>query len=126
MNLILDTGSLLALERNDRQMWGRLNLARIRGDLALTHGGVVGQAWRGLGPREALLARALEGIVVVALDNALGRAAGVLLGQAGRSDVIDAAIVLLAEDGDRIATSDAEDLRPLAETSGVHIELIPV
>ncbi|MGH2771954.1 MAG: hypothetical protein ACRDIU_02285 [Actinomycetota bacterium] len=126
MNLILDTGALIALERNDREMWRRLELARGRGDDAPTHGGVVGQAWRGDGPREALLAKALKGVDIKSLDEELGRAAGVLLGRARGSDVIDAALVLLAADGDRIATSDVEDLRPLAEESGVHIDLIAV
>lgn len=42
------------------------------------------------------------------------------------SDVIDAAVVLLARDGDEIATSDLDDLSILAEASGRHWELIPV
>jgi hypothetical protein len=41
-----------------------------------------------------------------------------------RSDVIDAALVLLADDGDRIITSDAGDLEPLAAAAGLEIELI--
>ncbi len=36
---------------------------------------------------------------VIALDEELGRRAGVLLGRAGSSDVVDAAVVLLARDG---------------------------
>jgi hypothetical protein len=38
--------------------------------------------------------------------------------------VIDAAIVLVAEDGDRIVTSDPDDLRSLAAASGRDVELI--
>jgi len=52
--------------------------------------------------------------------------AGALLGRARRSDVIDAAVVLLAADGDSILTSDAEDLELLAEKAGVHVDLVPV
>ncbi|MDQ3988716.1 MAG: twitching motility protein PilT [Actinomycetota bacterium] len=124
MRLILDSGALIALERNDRAMWQRLKSAhRAERDL-LTHGGVVGQAWRGAGPHQPLLAKALDGIDVHPLDERLGRAAGELLAATGSSDVIDAAVVLLAKDHDHVVTSDPEDLRPLAEASGRHVELI--
>lgn len=89
-----------------------------------SHGGVVGQTWRAGGARQALLAKALAGIDVRPLDDALGRAAGALLARSRKSDVIDAALVLLAADGDHIATSDADDLSPLAAASGRHVELI--
>jgi hypothetical protein len=44
----------------------------------------------------------------------------------GASDVVDAALVLLAADGDEILTSDPADLRPLAAAAGVHVDLVPV
>ena len=53
MTLLLDSGALIALERNDRLMWRRLKAALQREEIPITHGGVVGQAWRGLGPRSA-------------------------------------------------------------------------
>jgi hypothetical protein len=49
-----------------------------------------------------------------------------LLGRTGGADAIGAAVVCLAADGDDIITSDPGDLRLLAETAGVHVELIPV
>jgi len=126
MRLILDNGALIALERNDRAMWRRLKLALAAEQVPLSHGGIVGQAWRGRGPRQALLAKALEGMEIRPLDRALGRAAGELLALAGRSDVIDAALVLLAEDGDQIVTSDLRDLEPLAMAARRHVDLIRV
>jgi hypothetical protein len=63
---------------------------------------------------------------VVPLDKFLGRRAGVLLGRAGTSDVIDAAVVLLASDGDRILTSDPDDLRHLAEASEIDADIVLV
>jgi hypothetical protein len=126
VKLVLDAGALIALERNDRAMWRRLKDAVAQGEAPVTHGGVVGQAWRGRGPRQALLATALDHLDVRNLDAALGRAAGELLSQARRSDVIDAALVLLAEDGDAIATSDPDDLERLAAASDRHIELVRV
>jgi len=126
MRLVLDSGALIALERNDRAMWRRFKAAQIAGSVPIAHGGIVGQAWRGRGPRQALLARALAGVDVRPLDDALGRAAGELLAAASTADVTDAALVLLAEDGDQIVTSDPNDIEPLAAASGRHVELVPV
>ncbi|MFI5308714.1 MAG: twitching motility protein PilT [Polyangiales bacterium] len=124
MKWVLDSGALTALERNDRAMWRRFKAAALAGEVAVSHGGVVGQAWRGRGPRQALLAKALIAIDIRPLDGALGRAAGELLAATHRPDVIDAALVLLADDGDRIVTSDADDLEPLAEATGRHVDIV--
>lgn len=123
MTIVLDSAALVALERNERAMWVRLKAAQLGGDPPVTHAGVVGQVWRG-GPRHARLSQALAGTEVRPLDEALGRAAGQLLGAAGLADVIDAAVVLLAHDGDDIVTGDHDDLERLAATSGRHVELI--
>ena len=123
MSLVLDSGALVALERNERRMWVRLKAAQVEGDLPLTHAGVLGQVWRG-GRRQARLSQALEGIDVRPLDESVGRAAGQLLAAAGLADVIDAGVVLLATDGDEIVTVDREDFEQLAAASGRHVELI--
>ena len=107
-------------------MWRRLKIAVTTDQVPLCHGGIVGQAWRGRGPRQAMLARALDGIEVRPLDRVLGRAAGELLARTRRSDVIDAALVLLAEDGDQIVTSDPDDIEPLALAARRHIDMIRV
>jgi hypothetical protein len=125
VKLVLDSGALIALERNDRAMWRRFKAAHLAAVVPVSHGGVVGQVWRGRGPRQALLAKVLAGVDVRPLDVALGRAAGELLALAKRQDVIDAAVALLAEDGDHIITSDPEDLEPFAVALGRHVELIP-
>lgn len=124
MTIVLDSGALIALERNDRAMWRRLKSAQLAGTVPVCHGGVVGQIWRGQGPRQTLLAKALAAIDVRSLDETLGRAAGELLAAARRRDVIDAALVLLARDGDHIVTSDPDDIEPLARASGRHVEII--
>ena len=105
-------------------MWRRFKAAQLAGCVAVTHGGVVGQAWRGRGPRQALLAKALAGVEVRPLDRALGRAAGELLAATRGADVIDAALVLLGDDGDHIITSDPDDIEPLAEAAGRHVEIV--
>lgn len=121
--MILDAGALIALDRNDRSMWVRLKASHNAGEAPMTHGGIVGQVWRG-GPRQARLATALAGIDVRPLDEELGREAGKLLGKTRMSDVVDAALVLLAADGDEIVTIDTGDITTLATSAGRHIELI--
>jgi len=123
VRIVVDSGALIALERDQRPMWTRLKAAHVAGDVPVTHVGVLGQVWRS-DPRQARLARALRGIDVRPVDERLGRAAGVLLGKAGLSDVIDAALVLLSTDGDDIITSDPGDLSRLAAAAGRHVELL--
>jgi hypothetical protein len=123
VTVVLDSGAVVALERNERAMWTRLKAAQVAGEVPVTHAGVLGQVWRG-GPRQARLSQALDGIEVRALDAPLGRAAGELLGRTGLSDVIDAAVALLSADGDDIVTADRDDFQRLVAASGRHVELI--
>ncbi len=126
MSIVLDAGALLAVERGDRDMIALIKRERQEGRAPLSHGGVIGQVWRGGHGRQATLARLLPGVDVRAIDDSLGRRAGMLLGRADIADVIDAAIVLLADDGDEIFTSDPTDLRNLAHEARRHVELIAV
>jgi hypothetical protein len=126
VSLILDAGAFVAVERGDRDVVALIKRERRADRSPVTHGGVVAQVWRGGSGRQAEVARVLPGVDVKSLDELLGKRAGVLLGQSGGADAIDAAIVCLATDDDDILTSDVGDLRGLAEAAGVHIELIPV
>jgi hypothetical protein len=126
MSLVFDTGALIALERNDRAMWRRLKSALLASEIPVTHGGVVGQAWRGAGPRSALLAKTLNGVDVRDLGVQLGKRAGELLARSRKDDVVDAALVLLSCDGDSILTSDAKDLETLVRSAGLLVDLIGV
>src|SRR5262249_30790085 len=104
---------LILLERNDRPMWRRLKAALLASQIPITHGGVVGQAWRRGRPRSALLAKALDGMEVRPLDETLGQTSRALLRRSKKADVIDAALVLLASDGDKQLS------HPFLLTSGV-------
>ncbi len=126
MTLILDAGALVAIERRDDSTLRSVERERRARRVVVTHGGVVGQVWRAGGPRQALLARALTSIRVEPLDRKRGRRAGELLFLAGTSDVIDAAVVLLAKDGDDILTSDPGDLARLAAAAEVDVAIIAV
>ena len=90
-----------------------------------TTGIVVAQVWRDSRGRQAKLARLLTSVDVVPVDQTLGRAAGLLLGHAGTSDAVDASVVAMAATGDRIMTSDPDDIRPLVAASGRSVEVVP-
>jgi len=126
MTLVLDAGAFVAIERGDRDLMALLKAELVAHRTPVSHGGVVGQVWRGGTGRQAPVARLLAATDVVPLDEALGRRAGVLLALAGGADVVDAALVLLAADGDVVVTSDVHDLTYLAETAGTHVELTSV
>lgn len=81
--LVLDAGALLSVDRADRAMMARLRVAQSAGMELRTTGIVVAQVWRDPAGRQANLARLLEAVDVEAVDDHLGRQAGVLLGQAG-------------------------------------------
>ena len=90
---------------------------------------MVAQVWRGGTGRQVPVAGLLAGTDVTALDDGVGRRAGMLLARLPRgaeADAIDAAVVCLAADGDDILTSDPGDLADLARAAGIHIELIPI
>ncbi len=112
--LVLDAGALVAIDRDDRAMIARLRVAQQRGVELRTNAMVVAQVWRDRQGRQANLARLLRAVDVRAIDHQDGRQAGALLGQAGTADPIDASVVLLAKPGDRILTSDPDDLTRLA------------
>jgi len=115
--MILDAGALIAVSRNDRAMIARLVVAEQEGDELRTHAMVVAQVWREHRGRQAPLARLLRGVEVVAIDDLLGRRSGELIGKARTSDPIDAAVVLIANDGEAVVTSDPDDILHLARTA---------
>ncbi len=125
MTIVLDAGALVAVDRGDRLLYTLIQAERLAGRTPVTHGGVIGQVWRG-GGRQANLARVLDLTLVEPLDGDLGRRAGALLARSRTSDVVDAAVVLLARNGDTILTSDAGDLLPLAEAAGLRLNVVPV
>lgn len=126
MTLVLDVGAFVAVERGNREMAARIKREWLAGRASLTHGGVVGQVWRGGFGRQANVARTIEFVEVVALDSALGKKVGLLLARAGGRDVVDAAVVLLARDDDLVLTSDPDDLAALSAASGIRMEIVPV
>ena len=123
--LVLDAGAFIAVDRGDRAMMARLEAAEADGIELRTSAIVVAQVWRDPAGRQARLARLLRAVDVRVVDDRLARDAGALLGQAGTADPIDATVVLVAESGDHLLTSDPRDLRRLAETADVRVAVVP-
>jgi hypothetical protein len=116
--LILDSGALVAVDRDDRAMVARLRAAQQHGLELHSNAMVIAQVWRDRHGRQANLARLLRAVDVRTVTQQDGRNAGVLQSAAGTTDPIDATVVLLAAPGDRILTSDFGDLSRLAEAAG--------
>jgi hypothetical protein len=116
--LILDAGALVAVDRGDRMMVARLRAAQQHGLELRSNAMVIAQVWCDPHERQAGLARLLRAVDVRAIDQQVGRDAGVLLDATDTGDPIDATVVLLAASGDRILTSDPADLTRLARAAG--------
>ncbi|HEY6275134.1 MAG TPA: twitching motility protein PilT [Streptosporangiaceae bacterium] len=112
--LVLDAGALVAVDHDDRAMMARLRVAQQHGVELRSNSMVIAQVWRDPQGRQVNLARLLRAVDVRAVDQRDGRQAGVLLDVTGTADPVDATVVLLANPGDRILTSDPDDLTPLA------------
>lgn len=118
-SIVLDAGALVAVDRGDRAMVARLQVAHRQGMDLRSNAMVVAQVWRDQHGRQAKLAQLLRAVDVRAVDQQDGRNAGMLLAVAGSSDPIDATVILLAQPGDRVLTSDPGDLTRLAQAAGI-------
>ncbi len=125
MNLVLDAGALIGIDRNDRRVAGLIELGRRAGAELVTTAPVLGQAWRD-GARQAQLARSLPMIDVRPVDVDQAKSAGELLASASTSDVVDALVAQLAMPADQILTSDPDDLNQLITARGVAAIVVPV
>ena len=115
--LVLDAGAFVAVDHGVRAMLARLRAAQQHGFELRTTGAVVAQVWRDPRGRQVNLARVLNAVDVRAVDDRLGRDAGVLLGYAAAGDAVDATVVAIAAPGDRVLTSDPRDFRQLVAAS---------
>jgi predicted nucleic acid-binding protein len=125
MALLLDAGALIAVEKRERRLRARLQVAQREGLPVRTGATALAQVWRS-GSRQANLARVLAGIDVLPLDEAHARRAGELLGVTGTSDVVDAHMAVLARRGDEVLTSDPEDLRRLLFERRIGVRVVGV
>jgi hypothetical protein len=129
-SLVLDAGALIALDRNDRDVWALLRVASDNARLIQVPTGAIAQAWRD-GSRQVLLRRALRHCDEVPLDGASARAVGLLCGRSRTSDIVDASVAIatagLARTGAvAVLTSDEGDISHLLETLRVAANVIAV
>lgn len=122
MRLVLDAGALVALDRRDRRVGSRLELAERNEIERVTSAAVVAQVWRD-GARQANLARVLAGVRSVGIEPEDGRTIGTLLAASRTSDVVDAHLASLVRPGDQVLTSDPDDITHLLRTRGVPAEI---
>jgi hypothetical protein len=115
--LVLDSGALIALERNDRVLWAALKLAAASSADVLVPSTALAQVWRGT-RSQARLAIALSFCVTASFDDT-ARSVGELCGRAKAADICDAHVAIVAAlRGDVLYTSDPGDMRRLLAAIG--------
>lgn len=116
--ITLDAGALIALDRADRKVIVLLARANETGAIVTVPATALAQAIR-RPERQARLARLVRqpATEVVPLDRLDAVHVGRLLAASGTSDIVDAHVVVCARRaGQRVVTSDPDDLRRLDPT----------
>lgn len=114
--LILDSGAVIALSRNDLRARAALAAAREAGIDVSIPSVVIAETVRG-SANDAKVDRVIKSIgEVTAADENAGRMAGALLGAARSTSTVDALVVASAIEvgGGVVLTGDPDDLEPLA------------
>jgi len=125
VTLVLDAGALVAAERRPGGLLAILDDVAASGDqVPSVPASVVAQVWRGGRGRQARLGTWLSSCEIVPLDEAAALRIGLLLAATRTTDVADAHVVDVANDGDLVFTSDPLDLARLAVAGGKRIQLI--
>lgn len=117
LRLILDSGAVIGLSRNEERARAALAAAHEAGAVVSLPSVVVAETVRGTA-RDARVNRIVKAVGhVSAADEATARLAGGLLGAADSSSTFDAVVVATAIDagGAVILTGDADDLGQLSE-----------
>jgi len=115
--LILDSGAVIALSRNDVRARAALAAAREAGVEVSIPSVVVAETVRG-SAKDAKVNRVIKSVGdVTTADEDTGRVAGALLGAAKSTSTIDALVVasVIELGGGVVLTGDPEDLEPLAD-----------
>lgn len=122
--LTLDSGALIAVEKDDRRVAALLRRALERAAMITVPAVVVAQIWRRNNPR---IAQVLNMSDVPGLERAGAQSIGNLLADAGTADIVDAAVVLGAVGRrDAIVTSDAGDIERLLAAAAARVRVIPI
>ncbi len=123
MKVVYDAGVLVAIDRNDRQMWLEHRVRLEMGVLPTVTAPVVAQVSRS--GRQAQLRRFLRGCQLVPFSTSEAHTVGTLLAQTSTSDVVDAHVVAVAAGG-TIITSDPNDIAALAAHAPQPVQIQPI
>lgn len=125
MSVVYDAGVLIAADRHDRTTWAQHRVRLETGVVPVTTAPVVAQASRST--RQVQLHRLLRGCAVVPFAPDQAHAVGALLGRAGRSDVVDAHVVVVAASTDAtVLTADSDDLARLSACLDNHVSVVSI
>ena len=125
MNVVYDTGMLVAADRNDRRAWADHRVRLEIGLAPIVPAPVVAQTSRS--GQQAQLRRLLRGCEIVAFAPEEAHRVGSLLGASRTTDVVDAHVAILALDRVAIViTSDRGDLEHLSARLPTPIQIEPV
>lgn len=120
--VVYDAAVLVAADRNDRRVWAEHRVRLEAGLAPMVAAPVLAQVSRA--PSQANLRRLLRGCEVAAFDQTDAHTAGRLLARCGTSDVVDAALVVLAaRRGADAQTGDGDDIRRLVAACGVGVDV---
>lgn len=125
MTTVLDSGALIAIDKDDRKFVAMLRVLQRDGVPVRTSVGAIAQVWRD-GRRQASLARILPGVDIAPLDDVAARRIGELLRTNRSDDLVDAHVALLTPAGGTVLTSDERGLRSLLRTRRVKATIVPV
>ena len=123
--VVYDAGALVAADRNQRAFWAD-HRARLEAGLdPAVPAPVVAQVSRS--NKQVQLRRLLSGCEVVAFTENEARRAGAILAKSRTSDIVDAAVVVLAASLDAdVVTGDADDIAALAAAAGARVRIFDV
>ncbi len=121
--VVLDSGALIALERNERRIWTLVRELSRRSTDIMVPTTVVAQCFRKTS-RQARLHAALDMCTIMGFD-LLARRVGELLGKSKTEDICDAHVAFVgAMYADAIYTSDPDDIQHLIEHCGLGTPLV--
>jgi len=125
VSFVYDAGLLIAAERSLREVWAEHRVRLELGIVPLIPAPVLAQVSRS--SRQVQLRRFLRGCEIAPFAADQAHAVGALLAAAGAEDVVDAHVVLLAaQSGATVLTSDAAELSCLSDQLSSPVSIVSV
>jgi hypothetical protein len=124
-SLVLDVGAFIGWEHGDDTVRAYLAAGRRLGLTPLTISPVIAQVWRD-GSRQAMLARLVKAVEVLAPTLEDAQRAGELCRSTKTTDVVDALLVTVCRPGSTVLTSDPGDLKNLVEAADLLVNITKV